>query len=44
VRAALQVVDRLLLLERGRLVLQGPAAEVGADPRIAQAYLGAHTT
>lgn len=43
VRAALQVVDRLLLLERGRLVLQGPAAEVGADPRIAQAYLGAHT-
>ncbi|MEN5065521.1 ABC transporter ATP-binding protein [Achromobacter aegrifaciens] len=44
VRAALQVVDRLVLLERGRLVLQGPAAEVGADPRIAQAYLGAHTT
>jgi len=42
VRAALQVVDRLLLLERGRLVLQGPAAEVGADPRIAQAYLGGH--
>jgi branched-chain amino acid transport system ATP-binding protein len=40
----LQVVDRLLLLERGRLVLQGPAAEVGADPRIAQAYLVAHTT
>lgn len=43
VRAALQVVDRLLLLERGRLVLEGPAAEIGADPRIAQAYLGAHT-
>ncbi|CCJ57488.1 branched-chain amino acid ABC transporter,ATP-binding protein [Bordetella bronchiseptica MO149] len=42
VRAAMEVVDRLLLLERGRLVLEGPAASVGADPRIAQAYLGAH--
>ena len=41
VRAAMAVVDRLVLLERGRVVLQGPAAEVGNDPRIAQAYLGA---
>ena len=41
VRAAMAVVDRLVLLERGRIVLQGPAAEVGDDPRIAQAYLGA---
>jgi len=41
VRAAIEVVDRLLLLERGRKVLEGPAAEVGDDPRVAQAYLGA---
>jgi len=41
VRAAMAVVDRLVLLERGRVVLQGPAREVGDDPRIAEAYLGA---
>jgi branched-chain amino acid transport system ATP-binding protein len=41
VRAAIEVVDRLLLLERGRKVLEGPAREVGEDPRIAEAYLGA---
>lgn len=40
VRAAIEVVDRLLLLERGRKVLEGPAREVGDDPRIAEAYLG----
>lgn len=42
VRAAMEVVDRLVLLERGRVVLEGPAAQLGDDPRIAQAYLGAH--
>ncbi|WP_046112479.1 ABC transporter ATP-binding protein [Aquincola tertiaricarbonis] len=42
VRAAIEVVDRLVLLERGRVVLEGPAATMGSDPRIAQAYLGAH--
>lgn len=41
VRAAMEVVDRLVLLERGRVVLEGPAKEVGDDPRIAEAYLGA---
>lgn len=41
VRAAIEVVDRLLLLERGRMVLEGPAKDVGDDPRIAEAYLGA---
>ena len=39
-RAAIEVVDRLVLLERGRVVLEGPAAEMRDDPRIAQAYLG----
>lgn len=42
VRAAMEVVDRLVLLERGRVVLEGPAAQLGDDPRIAQAYLGTH--
>jgi branched-chain amino acid transport system ATP-binding protein len=42
VRAAMEVVDRLVLLERGRVVLEGPAAQIGSDPRIAQAYLGAN--
>ncbi|MBC7716330.1 MAG: ABC transporter ATP-binding protein [Pseudorhodobacter sp.] len=42
VRAAIEVVDRMVLLERGRVVLEGPAAQMGNDPRIAQAYLGAH--
>jgi branched-chain amino acid transport system ATP-binding protein len=41
VRAAMEVVDRLVLLERGRVVLEGRAKEVGGDPRIAEAYLGA---
>lgn len=40
VRAAIDVVDRLVLLERGRMVLQGPAAQMRDDPRIAAAYLG----
>lgn len=41
VRAAMEVVDRLVLIERGRMVLEGPAQAVGNDPRIAEAYLGA---
>jgi branched-chain amino acid transport system ATP-binding protein len=41
VRAALEVVDRLMVLERGHVVLEGAAADVGNDPLIAQAYLGA---
>lgn len=40
VRAAIEVVDRLVLLERGRVVAEGPAAQMRDDPRIAEAYLG----
>lgn len=40
VRAAIEVVDRVMLLERGRKVAEGPAAEMRDDPRIAEAYLG----
>lgn len=44
VRAAIEFVDRLVLLERGRIVTQGPTAEMRDDPRIAEAYLGAHAS
>jgi branched-chain amino acid transport system ATP-binding protein len=42
VRAALQVVDRLMLLERGRLMKEGDARTMAGDASIAQAYLGGH--
>ena len=32
--------DGLLVLEQGRKLMEGPAAEVARDPRIRQAYLG----
>jgi len=40
VRAAIEVVDRLVLLERGRVVAEGPADRMRDDDRIARAYLG----
>jgi branched-chain amino acid transport system ATP-binding protein len=44
VKAALKVVDHLCLLERGRIVAEGPAEVMGADPRIVEAYLGTLAT
>ena len=40
VRAAIEVVDRLVLLERGRVLAAGPVAAMRDDPRIIAAYLG----
>jgi branched-chain amino acid transport system ATP-binding protein len=40
VRAAVEVVDRLVLIERGRILAEGPIAAMRDDPRIIQAYLG----
>ena len=40
VKAALKVVDHLYLLERGRIVADGPADVMAADQRIVEAYLG----
>ena len=40
VRAAVEVVDSLLLLERGRVVASGPVGTMRDDPRIIDAYLG----
>ncbi|AGE23588.1 ABC transporter ATP-binding protein [Geobacillus sp. GHH01] len=41
VRAALQTADEAYVLERGSIVVHGKAAELLADERVAEAYLGA---
>jgi branched-chain amino acid transport system ATP-binding protein len=43
VRASIKVVDRLILLERGRILVEGTADEMRGDARIAEAYLGAQS-
>jgi branched-chain amino acid transport system ATP-binding protein len=43
VRATLELVDELYLMERGRVVARGPAAEMKGDQRILEAYLGSLT-
>ena len=43
VRATLELVDELYLLERGKVVARGPAASMKDDPRILEAYLGTLT-
>ena len=44
VRKALAVADHAHVLERGRLVISGPAADVGRSDTVRQAYLGAPGT
>jgi branched-chain amino acid transport system ATP-binding protein len=39
-RAALAIADRAYVLETGRVTLNGPAAEIQADRRVREAYLG----
>jgi len=39
-RAALQIADRGYVLENGRMVLDGPAADLLADQDVKRAYLG----
>lgn len=38
--AALGHSDRAYVMETGRIVMEGPSAELAADPRIKEAYLG----
>jgi branched-chain amino acid transport system ATP-binding protein len=40
VAASLQLADRACVLENGRIVLEGSGAELLADPRVKEAYLG----
>jgi len=39
-RLALQISQHAYVLERGEVALEGPAAELAADPRLQAAYLG----
>jgi branched-chain amino acid transport system ATP-binding protein len=37
---ALKIADRGYVMETGRIAMSGPAAELAADPRVREAYLG----
>jgi branched-chain amino acid transport system ATP-binding protein len=39
-RAALQVADYAYVMELGEITAEGPAADLAADPRIVESYLG----
>lgn len=39
-KAALNAADRAYVMELGAVILQGPAADLAADPRVAGIYLG----
>jgi branched-chain amino acid transport system ATP-binding protein len=41
-RAALNIADRAYVMELGEIILNGAAADLAADPRIAASYLGLH--
>jgi branched-chain amino acid transport system ATP-binding protein len=41
---ALKIAHRGYVLENGRMVLEGPAAELAKDPRVKEAYLGGAAT
>jgi branched-chain amino acid transport system ATP-binding protein len=38
--AAFGVASRAVILEQGRVVLEGPSAEISRDPRVLRAFLG----
>jgi branched-chain amino acid transport system ATP-binding protein len=39
-RQALRIADHGVVLETGKVILEGPAAGLAADPRVREAYLG----
>lgn len=39
-RAALQAADHAYVMELGEVTMQGPAAQLAADPRVIESYLG----
>jgi branched-chain amino acid transport system ATP-binding protein len=40
VRYALEMADRAYVIESGRVVLNGPAAELRRSPQVEQSYFG----
>ena len=40
--AALEVADTAYLIENGRVIMNGTAAEIGANPDVVESYLGGH--
>ncbi len=43
-RLALRISDYAYVIEQGRIRLHGPSAEVAANPKVTEAYLGKHAT
>lgn len=43
-RQALKIAHRAYVLETGRIALEGTAAQIAVDPRVASAYLGGHAS
>jgi branched-chain amino acid transport system ATP-binding protein len=43
-KLVMKISDRILVLDRGRRLAEGSAAEVRANPEVIRAYLGAHGT
>jgi branched-chain amino acid transport system ATP-binding protein len=41
-RAGLQIADRGVVMDTGRVALEGPASELLDDPKVAALYLGGH--
>ncbi|MGH9008989.1 MAG: ABC transporter ATP-binding protein, partial [Acidimicrobiia bacterium] len=39
-RRALQIADHAYVMENGRIVLEGPAAELASNPDVQEFYLG----
>jgi branched-chain amino acid transport system ATP-binding protein len=39
-RLALSIADQAYVIERGRVVLEGPSRELAQDPRVRSVYLG----
>jgi branched-chain amino acid transport system ATP-binding protein len=44
VRAAFTIANRVLVMDRGRLVAEGTPADLASDERVRAAYLGGSST